>query len=359
MTVHTRQPRAMAHILCVLVAITLQALLTQAAFSAPQKVEEPVVRPGAAAGMGVDSAAVVGQIAPVNDISVVPRSLSPRDNLFASAMSGSVRLAVGASGLILIGDASGKRWQRIDSGTKDNWFAAIDLKDDGFLIAGPAGRLAHINSQGKLEQMTPIDTKSAILSLTRFDDRLYAAGEFGALFISVDEGRSWQAENMPWRLYLQEAWKELGESKPHLFGSCLSDDRRTLYMVGEYGLVLRLHGGIWTQVHGGKVQPAIFACANRGDTLYAVGQRGTLIRSKDQGKSWVDQRFTDADLYAALPTSEGVFFAGDLAAFGACVNECRQIFVPDLPRWTLQLLATGEAGQVLLLGSGLRSVRLP
>lgn len=331
MTALTRLSFALAPVFCMLLVGALQPAGAQTAASTPDK----------------------------TDIEIVPLSLSHRDTLFASAVSNQTRLAVGARGLLLIGNASGKRWQRIDTGAKDNWLAAIDHKDGGFLIAGSAGRLAGVNAQGKLEQKAPIDTKSAILSLTRFNGRLYATGEFGSLFVSADEGRSWQPEDLPWNQYLAQAWKELGESKPHLFGSCLSGDGRTLYVVGEYGLVLGLHNGVWTQVHGGKVQPAIFACATQGSALYAVGQRGTLIRSADQGKSWADQRFSDADLYAALPTSRGLLVAGDLATLAACVDKCRQVVTPDLLRWTLQLLATDAANQVLLVGSGLKSVRLP
>ena len=331
MIVLSRLSSALAVIFCMLLVGAWQSAGAQTAASAPEKA----------------------------DIEVVPQSLSHRDTLFASAVSSQARLAVGARGLLLIGDASGKRWQRIATGAKDNWLAAIDLKDGGFLIAGSVGRLARVNAQGKLEQMTPIDTKSAILSLIRFDGRLYATGEFGALFVSADEGRSWQPEDMPWNQYLAQAWKELGVAMPHLFGSCLSGDASTLYIVGEYGLVLGMHNGSWTQVHGGKVQPAIFACATQGGSLYAVGQRGTVIRSADQGKSWTDQRFSDADLYAALPTSRGLLVAGDLATLAACMEKCRLVVAPDLPRWTLQLLATGVADQVLLIGSGLKLVRLP
>jgi photosystem II stability/assembly factor-like uncharacterized protein len=290
-------------------------------------------------------------LAPSTVVSLQPVALQLRrtEAIFDVAVSTSAVLAVGQRGLMVIADPTVRLWRRIAGDAAQNWTAVTDLDDGGFLVAGTAGALLKVSADGVTTPMERIRTNSNILALVKIGSTLYAAGEFGALFVSSDDGRHWQPIDLPWGKYLKEAWRELGQTKPHLFGICASETGAEVFVVGEYGLVLSRRDGQWHQMAGGKVQPAIFACMYHKGRLYVAGQRGTFMMTSDHGKTWTNLGFTDVDLYALAALDQGLAVAGDGGSVATCASACVKREPPSAASWFVRLVRVRKNEQRLLI----------
>ncbi len=104
-----------------------------------------------------------------------------------------------------------------------------------------------------------------------------ASGAFGKLLETKDGGASW-AEI--------ESGSELG-----LFGIVVEGEHRII--VGQRGTVLLGSAdGKWTPAQSGTESRLLNVDVNQAGLAIAVGEFGTIMRSKDGGKSW-DQRTID------------------------------------------------------------------
>ncbi len=199
------------------------------------------------------------------------------------------------------------------------------------LSAGPA---EPADDQSAFEihpaSITPFATRSMMLDVTRAGERIVAVGDRGVILLSDDEGQSWrQPAVVPvnatlnavsfadaltgwavghWGVILRtvdggETWTrqriDTSEDRP-LFSVHFSDARNGI-AVGLWSLLLRTNDG-------GETWEDVALAAPPGDTradrnlmrifadtrgiLFIVGERGTVLRSTDQGQSW-DYRETD------------------------------------------------------------------
>ncbi|NUT89668.1 glycosyl hydrolase [Pseudomonas corrugata] len=216
-------------------------------------------------------------------------------------------------------------------------------------------------------------THAALLAVTRVGERLVAVGERGIVLLSDDSGQSWRQARVPVSVSLTavqfvddeqgwavghmgvvlhstdggETWvKQLdgvaaaqlalvaaqqggdakhvedaerlvadGPDKPFL--DLYFSDRRNGYVVGAYGLILRtVDGGVtwkpWMQQVDNPEGLNLYGIRAMGGELFIVGERGLLLRSRDNGSS-----------FQALESPyDGSFFglqgsaSGELIAFG-------------------------------------------
>lgn len=215
---------------------------------------------------------------------------------------------------------------------------------------------------------------AAILAVTRAGTRLVAVGERGIVLLSDDDGKTWRQASVPVQVSLtavqfatpKEGWavghlgvvlhsadggqtwqkqldgrqaaalslaaaeanpaaerlltdaKQLvsdGPDKP-LLGVYFSDARQG-YVVGAYGLILRTtdggqHWQAW-QAHLDKQHGShLYAVQAVGNALYLAGERGTLLRSDDQGEHFITQPSPYKGSYFGLLAGQ----RGDMVLYG-------------------------------------------
>lgn len=172
--------------------------------------------------------------------------------------------------------------------------------------------------------ISPFASKSMMLDVTRAGERVVAVGDRGVILLSDDEGQSWRQPAMVpvnatlnavsfvdeitgwavghWGVILNtvdggETWVQqridASEDRP-LFSVHFSDARNGI-AVGLWSLLLRTKDGgqTWEDValhappgdtRADRNLMRIFA-DTRGN-LFIVGERGTVLRSTDNGHSW-------------------------------------------------------------------------
>lgn len=126
----------------------------------------------------------------------------------------------------------------------------------------------------------PHDT---LFSLAFEGDNGIAVGGAGAVYNSVDSGKTWKREAPVTGLSL------LGV-----------DSRQSMQLaVGQMGLILRRDAlGAWQKVSSGTTERLFAVSLNRRGVAVAVGGFGTILKSDDSGRTW-NAIETDWTRYAA------------------------------------------------------------
>lgn len=248
------------------------------------------------------------------------------------------------------------------------------------LIPGWAAASPRISLLDQAALQSAKAARAVLLAVTRAGERLVAVGERGIVLLSDDSGKSWRQAQVPVSVSLTavqfvdaeqgwavghmgvvlhssdggETWvkqldgvtaaqlalvsaqhgddaKQLkdaerlvadGPDKPFL--DLYFSDRRTGYVVGAYGLILHtVDGGAswqpWMQRVDNPEGLNLYGIRAIGGGLFIVGERGLLLRSSDNGRS-----------FQALDSPyDGSFFglqggaSGELVAFGLRGNAYR------------------------------------
>ena len=198
------------------------------------------------------------------------------------------------------------------------------------LLAAPAGRA------------TEVRPTMLLLDGARTGPAVVVVGERGTILRSTDEGRTWVATGgtfspaltgvafagdtahgwavghdalivattdggLTWR----KQWQ--AENLSDSFLDVLALDAQRVIAVGAYGLfVTTTDGGRTWQRRKLSEDDFHFNRITRGPTgtLYLAGERGTLLRSRDQGLSWsrIDSPY-DGSFYGILPLEERTLLA--------------------------------------------------
>jgi photosystem II stability/assembly factor-like uncharacterized protein len=167
--------------------------------------------------------------------------------------------------------------------------------------------------------MTP---RMLLLDAVRVSDEVIAVGEQGTIVRSVDRARTWQSVPAPTRATLtgvsfapggQHGWvvghdalilgtrdsgrswarRYQGESLQDSFLDVIALDETRAIAVGAYGLfVATADGGMTWERHPSPAGDFHLNRITRGPTgtLYLAGESGTLLRSRDEGRTWTPIR---------------------------------------------------------------------
>ncbi len=116
------------------------------------------------------------------------------------------------------------------------------------------------------------------------EDRIVAAGDWGAIYYSHDGGDTWE-----------KAGTE-SESKELLYGVSMADEE-TGWAAGQLGMVLRTEDGgrNWTHQPNVKQEQGVHLFSIQAldeNRAWAVGEWGTRIFTDDGGKTWQDRSLT-------------------------------------------------------------------
>jgi photosystem II stability/assembly factor-like uncharacterized protein len=166
-------------------------------------------------------------------------------------------IAVGANGLVMLTEDSGKTWQK-----------SVISQSDGF---------------------TP-----HLFKITQVGDALYIAAEQGSIFKSIDMGKSWAALESPYQGSLFGVAKVPGGGAPRLvvYGmlghAFFSDD-----------------GGVkWSRIHSGVDESIYDHGISEDGSLLLVGAGGRVLVSRDSGSSFIPMQVnTNMAISAVLPVS--------------------------------------------------------
>lgn len=230
--------------------------------------------------------------------------------LIDAAMSGTVSIAVGQLGLILVRDGDGG-WSQVDSGT-DRRLLQVDLNRKGTaIVTGAFGTLLRSTDHGKTwtelapdwaslysrgqDDTGPVrDEPTNYVVNVAEDDSILIAGEYGQILRSVDRGDSW---SVVYRHAVDD-----DEVPPTIFGMNIRPDG-VGYAVGQAGLVLGTAdaGRSWAPLKT-PTEASLFGVDSfENGQIVVVGQRAAL-HSRDGGRTWLDLDVLDLNInwYAAL-----------------------------------------------------------
>lgn len=226
----------------------------------------------------------------------------------------------GAYGTILHTQDGGKNWALQPSGTREHLFSlAFTTAREGWAV-GSRGTILQ-TSDGGASWVNRSIAEDIILNRTFFisPNRGWIVGEFGVIYQTRDRGKNWIKQKSPIEVSFVS-----GESR-NLFGLIFPDSKGG-WAFGLDGVILKTQtGDQWSVINPNGVRSRaagnrhLFAAAHLDGTLWAVGERGTVIVSEIGKENWRQPEFKFP------PTAlNGIDFSPD--GFGLIVGNRGTIF---------------------------------
>lgn len=214
----------------------------------------------------------------------------------------------------------------------------------GFVVAGERGHVLTSTDGGQWDQR-PVPTRSTLTTIATADGQLWAAGHDGVIVHSADGGQTWHTQRSdPFMAVPDQAPGDRDQRQGAPVLDLLFTDATHGIAVGAYSLMLQTSdgGATWTPVQalatdagaapepeavasesgvfnaedlqlGEESNPHFNAVARTGSgALALVGERGTFLRSRDNGVTWEKVAFPYAgSLFGVL-----AWEADHILAFG-------------------------------------------
>jgi photosystem II stability/assembly factor-like uncharacterized protein len=228
---------------------------------------------------------------------------SPRGNLKAvSSPSSTVAYAVGTGGLILKTSNGGTSWSPLASGvtqTLNSVMFPVDV-NNGWAV-GAAGKILK-TTNGSSWTTTTVGSED-FLRVHFFNNLIgYVSGNNGKIYRTVDGGSNWVAQTS-------------GTTQP--LGGVYAFNPDSIWAVGNNGTILKSRdsGVVLTGVN-------LNSLYFRGDTGYVVGNGGFSIRTGNGGGTWTPITGMSADLYDCFisPSGNNLYTVGVGGAYATASN---------------------------------------
>ncbi|CAN7471108.1 WD40/YVTN/BNR-like repeat-containing protein [Pseudomonas umsongensis] len=261
----------------------------------------------------------------------VPVTVSLTGVCFADAVNG---WAVGHRGVILATRDGGAHWVRQMEGVQAAT-SILQLRQDPARI-DEASRLV---AEGADKPLLAVQCMG--------DGRVLALGAYGLAFSTHNAGQSWQ----PVRALLD------GSESQHLNAVQVLGGR--VYVAGEQGALMRVNNDLrgFTRFASPYEGSFFGLLATRNDSLLAVGLRGHVLRSVDQGASWQPVTLaSNKSLTAATQLRDGSLLLADESGLGWLSRDDGRSFRPVVPeeRFPLiALLALPDGGSLAVGSNGI------
>ncbi len=240
--------------------------------------------PHAAAGEEAIRSAVSDDLAPLLLVPAQKRPHASQEMLLAAARAGDRLVVVGDRGVILLSDDAGRTYRQARGVPVRSTLTAVSFADEkhGWAV-GHAGVILNTGDGGETWTLQRSDLKEdRPLFAVHFSDAQHgvAAGLWSLLLVTGDGGRNWKPVTL-------SAPPEGGRADRNLYGM-FADAKGTLFIAAERGTVLRSadQGRNWTYLATGYNGSFWNGCALKDGTLLVAGLRGTIYRSGDGGHSW-------------------------------------------------------------------------
>jgi photosystem II stability/assembly factor-like uncharacterized protein len=210
----------------------------------------------------------------------------------------------------------------------------------GFVAVGERGHVVE-STDGKTWTQLVVPTRSALTSIATADGQLWVGGHDGVILHSTDGGQNWKAQRRdPYRLAEGESAADHDPRQGAPILDIWFRDASHGIAIGAHSLMLVTSdgGGTWTELQAiaGSADKPAQAAPMEGDlfsaedleledeadphfnaitalgehTLVIVGERGTLLRSTDDGASWKRLPFPyKGSMFGVLATGENRLLA--------------------------------------------------
>jgi len=212
------------------------------------------------------------------------RAYASQEMMLGVARAGKRLVAVGDHGAILLSDDDGITFRQAQTAPVRSTLTAVAFADatHGW-AAGHGGVILHTADGGEhwTLQRSEMDNDRPLFSIWFADaEHGVAAGLWSLLLTTADGGRNWHAVTLP-------PPPESGKADRNLFG-LFANSKGTVFIAAERGTVLRSNdqGVTWSYLNTGYNGSFWTGCALKDGTLIVGGLRGTIYRSTDDGQSW-------------------------------------------------------------------------
>ena len=225
-----------------------------------------------------------------------------KDNMFGSViLPDTVRLMVGDRGKIYRSEDSGKTWLEIRSGTRRPLFSVSFPDAKSGWVCGNRGVILHSADGGLTWSGQESGTDKHLFAVDFTDGRHGAAvGDWGAILLTEDGGATWQDVSVPEDVVL--------------YGVRFAEGQ-TGWIAGECGAVFRTGDGgrTWSRVDlPFSVEGSFFCVEVKDDCIYLAGLDGRILTSKDAGNTWKWSEYeAGAALYSLAAGAETVWAVGE------------------------------------------------
>lgn len=240
-----------------------------------------------AAALGLVVAVAQAQLDRVAQPSLQSARLVPhasKAEMLGVARAGGRLVAVGDHGVILLGDEQGKVWQQARQVPFDGLLTGVSFVDAkrGWAV-GHAGVILHTQDGGQTWDLQRSDTHAdRPLYAVHFFDASHgvAVGLWSLVLVTDDGGKTWAAQT----LNPPEGDKKADLNLLGLFVNGKGD----LFAAAERGMVLRStdQGKTWSYLNTGYLGSFWTGIALPNDTLLVAGLRGSMYRSANDGRTW-------------------------------------------------------------------------
>jgi suppressor of fused len=220
----------------------------------------------------------------------------PRDKGLRDALAVADAVwACGEHGQLAVSRDHGGSWRLLDTGTEACLFGLALGPDGALWVVGDEGYAARV--LGPRVQRVDLGTTVRLASVHAVRDEIVALGFDGQL-------RRWRAGKV--------ASVPCGAARP--LTDLAVTGKGTWIVVGDGGFVARSPDGQWFSRAGSGVDVDLEAIDALPDgSLIAVGGRGVILRSADDGRTWsaVESGIGARDLWSIARFGGGVLIGGD------------------------------------------------
>lgn len=204
--------------------------------------------------------------------------------LLGVACAGKRQVAVGERGVILLSDDAGQHWRQARQVPVDVVLTSVAFVDErhGWAV-GHWGVVLRTDDGGETWKLQRIDTSQdrPLFAVYFFTPEVgVAVGLWSQVLGTSDGGKTWDVRNTG-------LTKASGQSDLNLFG-LFTNRAGTLYAVAERGVVLRSadQGRQWEPLLTGARGSLWTGLATPAGRLIVAGLRGAMLVSDDDGRHW-------------------------------------------------------------------------
>jgi photosystem II stability/assembly factor-like uncharacterized protein len=222
--------------------------------------------------------------APVEQQPAVKRSYATEEMLLAATRAGKRLVVVGDHGVVLLSDDDGMSFRQARAVPTRATLTSVSFVDarNGWAV-GHWGVILHTSDGGEAWVLQRSDTSvDRPLFSVHFTDAGHglAVGLWSLVLATRDGGKTWSEVTVP-------APPEGGRADRNLM-AIFANSKGTIFVAAERGTVLRSddQGATWTYLNTGYKGSFWTGCALKDDTLIVAGLRGTIYRSTDDGRTW-------------------------------------------------------------------------